>query len=309
MVTLLGRVTRPRQLFQRPQGQGVAPGSQTGVIRGRVVIVSGPTGAVVGVFVYAAGTTPALGNPPIVAITNQTLDPFGNSVQPADSLATSAEFIVLGAAGSYFQVAAQSGLASALLGTGDGSETSPGILDATVIGSGSSRQLATEIQSPNFGGNPAAIQIICESDDSTVNSQINLNCINRTVFGISGDAWWADGTGQMNLPSAGGPFIFGETYHDVSGGSGNMARVKLLPWNMVSIDVQASWAATGTTTMASLPSASYYPTQTRQFAVASNAAVAQNARVFIPTSGATQLVVSGGASNGQGGASVTYPTN
>ena len=120
---------------------------------------------------------------------------------------------------------------------------------------------------------------------------------------------WGRSDQAVHIPAGGGPFIAAETFHDVSGGSGNTARVKLLPWNAVLLDVQASWAATGTTTMASLPSAAYYPTQARQFAVASNAAVAQNARVFVPTSGAIQLVVSGGASNGQGGCTVTYPTN
>ena len=120
---------------------------------------------------------------------------------------------------------------------------------------------------------------------------------------------WGKSDQAVHIPAGGGPFISAETFHDVSGGSGNTARVKKLPWNAILLDVQATWAATGTTTMGSLPDATYYPTQARQFAVASNAAVAQNARVFVPTSGAIQLVVSGGASNGAGGCSVMYPTN
>jgi hypothetical protein len=47
-----------------------------------VVVVAGPTGAVVGVFVYAPGTTPALGNLPVAWMTDGTKDPFGN-VLPA----------------------------------------------------------------------------------------------------------------------------------------------------------------------------------------------------------------------------------
>jgi hypothetical protein len=42
------------------------------------VIVSGPTGALVGVFVYAAGAIPGPGTGPIDSLTNQTTDPFGN---------------------------------------------------------------------------------------------------------------------------------------------------------------------------------------------------------------------------------------
>lgn len=55
----------------------VAAGS-TNIFRGRLVIVFGPSGAVTGVFVYAAGTTPALGNPPIFWATSSSVDPFGN---------------------------------------------------------------------------------------------------------------------------------------------------------------------------------------------------------------------------------------
>lgn len=61
---------------------GVQPGVSKAVILANTVIVFGPTGAVVGVFVYAAGTTPALGNEPIASLTNQTSDPYGNPVLP-----------------------------------------------------------------------------------------------------------------------------------------------------------------------------------------------------------------------------------
>ncbi len=52
------------------------------IFRGRLVIVFGPAGTVSGIFVYKQGTTPGLGNTPIVAITNSTTDPYGNTVQP-----------------------------------------------------------------------------------------------------------------------------------------------------------------------------------------------------------------------------------
>ena len=71
--------TPPQPAGYVPPGQpGTAAGSPNPVIRARQVIVSGPSGAVVGVFVYAAGTTPGAGNEPIASMTNQTADPFTN---------------------------------------------------------------------------------------------------------------------------------------------------------------------------------------------------------------------------------------
>jgi hypothetical protein len=256
-----------------------------------------------GAFIYNG--TPKLGNPPIVAITTASKDPFGNTVQPSDSLATSPEFIVLGSSGSYLQIAAQSGLASALLGTGDAAESSPGILDAVISGAGGTRQLLTELQSPGFGGNVASVQLGSQSQDSTVNSFIALNCANRVLFGVSGNAWWTDALQQLLIPASSGPFINGETFHNVGGG----VRVKKVPWNGVWVDGELSWAGPGTTTLGSLPDSSYYPNQDRHLPVATNAAAAQNARLFISSStGTVQLAVSAGGA-GIGGLSTVYPTN
>lgn len=66
----------------RPQpSPGIAP-SQGQVTRARIVIISGPHGAITGLFVYAAGTTPGPGNPPELSITEAATDPFGNTVLP-----------------------------------------------------------------------------------------------------------------------------------------------------------------------------------------------------------------------------------
>jgi hypothetical protein len=70
---------RPDQRYA-PSGAPMAPGSPN-VVRARQVIVSGPTGAVVGVFVYAAGATPGAGTGPIASMTNQVDDPFGNPTE------------------------------------------------------------------------------------------------------------------------------------------------------------------------------------------------------------------------------------
>jgi hypothetical protein len=71
---------RPDQGYA-PTGAPMAPGSQTPIVRAKQVIVSGPSGAVVGVFVYNAGTTPGPGNEPIASLTNQPADPFGNPTE------------------------------------------------------------------------------------------------------------------------------------------------------------------------------------------------------------------------------------
>jgi hypothetical protein len=65
-----------------PPGLPDTAAGSSNVFRGRLVIVFGPAGTVSGIFVYQQGTTPGPGNPPIVAITNSTVDPFGNTVQP-----------------------------------------------------------------------------------------------------------------------------------------------------------------------------------------------------------------------------------
>lgn len=64
-----------------PIGTTMAPGSPN-VFKGRLVIVFGPSGSVVGVFVYAAGATPGPGTGPIAWLTSSSTDPFGNPVSP-----------------------------------------------------------------------------------------------------------------------------------------------------------------------------------------------------------------------------------
>lgn len=64
------RVDQVRQ----PATAATAPGSSS-TVRARIVIVSGPAD---GVFVYAPGTIPALGNPPVDWLNGGSADPFGN---------------------------------------------------------------------------------------------------------------------------------------------------------------------------------------------------------------------------------------
>lgn len=67
-------------------GLGVQPGVTSGVVVATQVIVYGPAGQPTGLFLYAAGTTPGPGNPPLVAITSSASDPYGNTVSPTGTL-------------------------------------------------------------------------------------------------------------------------------------------------------------------------------------------------------------------------------
>lgn len=87
----LGQPWPSRFPFRRPDTV-VAPGSSAGIFKGRLVIVSGPSGAVVGVFVYQAGTTPALGNPPIFWATSSSHDPSGNAIPSTAGVAGTGTF-------------------------------------------------------------------------------------------------------------------------------------------------------------------------------------------------------------------------
>ena len=64
-----------------PFGNAVGEGfNNSGIVIANKVIVFGPGQ---GVFVYSG--TPALGNPPTEAMTNNTVDPYGNAVNPGVS--------------------------------------------------------------------------------------------------------------------------------------------------------------------------------------------------------------------------------
>jgi hypothetical protein len=61
-----------------PPGLPDTAAGSVNIFRGRLVIVFGPAGTVSGIFVYTPGTTPGLGNPPVVSITESSTDPYGN---------------------------------------------------------------------------------------------------------------------------------------------------------------------------------------------------------------------------------------
>ena len=71
---------RRDQLLQPTSRAGVGPAPQSNVFLGRLAVIFG-TGANTGLFVYNGA--PALGNPPILAVTTASSDPYGNPVTPS----------------------------------------------------------------------------------------------------------------------------------------------------------------------------------------------------------------------------------
>jgi hypothetical protein len=135
-------------------------------------------------------------------------------------------------------------------------------------------------------------------------SQIVANAYNF----IANTTNFAVASGQMTIPAGGGPFIPSSGWTDISNGTGWLARVKLLPWNAVWLDVQVSASTLSSPVdLGSLPFG-YYPTSTRIFPLANNGPSATYPRVYVPTSGQLQVNV-GGSGAWAGGCSVMYPTN
>ena len=85
MLAMTGLGGTPPPPMNAPRGQATPPGVQPGVSAGidfaRVVVVFGPTGAVNGVFIYQAGTTPKTGNGPLLSGTLAADDLYKNPVQ------------------------------------------------------------------------------------------------------------------------------------------------------------------------------------------------------------------------------------
>lgn len=127
-----------RRPVNAPRGQGTPVGVQPGVTNGvefaRQVIVFGPAGTPVGVFVYAPGTTPGPGNVPVASMTAGTKDPYGNTVIPqvftrngSGSIALDGNTAIFTAAGTPGSggtiVQISNGLMSFSSGTASGGDT------------------------------------------------------------------------------------------------------------------------------------------------------------------------------------------
>jgi hypothetical protein len=92
MATAGDGLRRPLNAPQAGQVSYGIPPNSSGVIVARQVIVSGPVGNATGVFVYAPGTTPGLGNPPITWESSGLVDPFGNVLPSTTGVAGTGTF-------------------------------------------------------------------------------------------------------------------------------------------------------------------------------------------------------------------------
>lgn len=176
----LGAGTPSRFPYEdRPQpAPGLGP-SQGQNVRARVVIVTGPTGSVSGVFVYSPGTIPALGNPPIASMTAGTKDPFGNTVIP--------QITAYGAGGSTVRMTAGTSTATLLVGTGDAAETSIAAFSSTIAGAGATRQLEATLLGPSTStpGTRGRIEIDIASGSVDQTLQPFLDLVARSNDGAT----------------------------------------------------------------------------------------------------------------------------
>jgi hypothetical protein len=103
-------LVRPLNAPQAGQVSYGIPPNSSGVIVARQVIVFGPAGNASGVFVYAPGTSPGLGNPPITWESSGLIDPFGNVLPSTTGVAGTGTFqagdTVINPAGEFVYSAA-----------------------------------------------------------------------------------------------------------------------------------------------------------------------------------------------------------
>lgn len=160
----------PRRIDQQyaPPSPGIPPGSAAGIIRAFELILfgTGPRG----VFVYSG--TPALGNPPVIALTapGVTKDPYGNTVLPGGlSIIFGGQTIFLGSVGGISELEFLSGGAS---------EQAPANVASGLVGSALLQTIQLLISGPKGAGNDwTQIQLVSGNAGATTNAEIFFNYI------------------------------------------------------------------------------------------------------------------------------------
>jgi hypothetical protein len=288
-----------------PKGLNVTTGTISGTTFSGTNFIINSAGA----FFYSGA--PALNNLIASVATASGTDAFGNSY-----VAGQAEYVQPGDGNTYVL---NQGVVpgSAVPGLWTQNLTTPVNVPPFVSGNkvvpsggGAGSQLHLNSGKAVVGGTQSDIEIRDSTASGVANGFIALTA-GKVGLGVGGAMVWDDTTSQLNLPAAGGPFIQGETFHPVSLASGLSGRlaVKLLPWNTVMIVLQnVACSSTATTyNLGSLPSAAYYPANTQHLPVANTGNI--NARLFIPTSGALQLICAANPTGTTFGLATTYPNN
>ena len=293
-----------------------------------------------GFFLYNG--VPGVGNIPIAGISTGTTDDYGN-LFITGNMVTGGSMFFRNAANAFAQLALFNSQPGLVNGTGDANEQHPAFHNTFVSGAGGTRQEVTVVQSGDFdvsGVLNSIINLISASQDGTskrpeiklvtggatlldILGPVGVSQGSLTFGGVPGQQMkWTDSNSQLNFDLAGsGPFITGEQFHAlsqpanttnlISTPSSCSGRIKLLPWNMVQLEIQFTINAGNvntTFTLGAPPSISYAPVDDRRFACSCTAAV--DARLFVPASGAgPQVIISAAAATASVGAAVMFANN
>lgn len=201
--------------------------------------------------------------------------------------------------------------------------TTPPALDEPFIGApqpASGSQLIVSSGSTSISGAEAAITLMDSVNAGLIGGQVQFGA-GLIKFSNVAIAQWDDNNTQLNIPAGAGPFIKGEVFHPIAqpANTTNListpvscsGRYKLLPWNMVQLEIQFGINAGNvntTFTLGAPPSTAYAPLDDRRFAASCTAAV--DARLFVPASGAgPQVIITAAAAGAVIGAAVTFANN
>lgn len=208
-----------------PPGLPDTAAGSVNIFRGRLVIVFGPAGTVSGIFVYAPGTTPGPGNTPIVSITNSTVDPYGNTVQPTIQITGTGTLNVGSAPNPQVQLRTAAGTSGVVDFVLNNASFVDGLLVCGIVGG---TFAALNLQGPGSSvvGHRDRCRIQLNSSDG-VSSNANIQYIYNTDAGVDQIYMFEDAggigiTACQNLvatkPGTGtntaNPAV-GETWHDL----------------------------------------------------------------------------------------------
>ena len=285
-----------------PAGQplpGVQPGTQNSIVLANIVIIFGPTGAATGLFVYQPGTTPGAGNPPIAWITANTVDPYGNTLQPGVMLAQAASSGK--AQGGLIWNSATPGAAEPLLALFPNAGESVGFTGNApfVLGRVFNNNTLKELLALALGGgsttgsSPVQFELFSQSVDGSILGHVSFYDWASTNLLIDINASTLITAADPNSANT------NESWHAMGAFNANFSHGSPAPAFKLNADDTVSFAGevtvvSGTTsgTFFTLASSAYFPASVKKFPVAISAgapAAAANVQVTISTAGALTL--------------------
>lgn len=159
-------------------------------ITGATFNATGPGGTPTGVFVYTPGTTPALGNPPIAALTASDTDLFGNDITPGVASA-GGKIIAIGSTPSggtpSFVQLAPGNPAAVNIGSGAARELIASRVATSLAGSGTTTRISTQIASAettNTSGQQSFVTVSSATDDNSTGPFIQLQATGPSGSGF-----------------------------------------------------------------------------------------------------------------------------